>query len=118
MRCKTSAVGCSALTMLVSLACLGQEGVASKCRQPPKIVSAEPIYPASTAIPPEGAVVIELTVLSDGTVRDLVVVQSYNPELDKWAIRKAKDLKFESGHKPCRARIPIELKVSNAVRSA
>jgi TonB family protein len=47
----------------------------------------------------EGAVVLEAVVLNDGTVGDVTVTESLDPELDEQAVIALKQWQFEPGRK-------------------
>lgn len=97
----------------VAIAAGGEQ--AELCRTPPKLIVADSKYedsPQSTAMPPIGTVVLEVTVTTDGTMRDVVVVKPVDYKLQQWAIAKSKNLRFEPVSKACRTRLTLESRIS------
>lgn len=95
--------------------------IAERCRTPPKLVVADSKYecsPPSTAMPPVGTVVLELTVMTDGTVRDVLVIEPVDSRLRRWAIEDSKHLTFEPVGKACRARLTLESRISGGAGGA
>jgi len=83
------------------------------CRMPPRLIVSNYLeYPDSTARPPVGTVAIEVTVATDGTVRDVLIVGPAEHRLKQWALEASKHLKFEPVGKACRARLTLESRIS------
>ena len=98
----------------------GEEYV-QRCRVPPKVIieNAEEQYlPPSTAMPPVGKVVLEFTVTTEGTVRDVSVVEPADSRLERWAIEKSKKLRFEPVRSACRTRFSLESRIADAAEEA
>jgi len=94
---------------------------AERCRTPPKLVVAGSKYeysPPSTAMPPVGTVVLEVTVMTDGTVRDVLVVEPVDRELQRWAIEESKNLRFAPVGKACRTRLTLESRIGDEADGA
>lgn len=86
------------------------------CRTQPRLIvpdSNEPRVSESTAMPPVGIVVLEATVTTDGTIRDVRVVGTVAPRLRQWALEKSEGMKFEPVRQPCRARFTLESRISS-----
>ena len=89
---------------------------AERCRMPPKLIVSDSKHeysPSSTAMPPVGTVVVEVTVTTDGTIRDVSVVEPVDSRLRRWAIEKSEKLRFEPVSKACRARLTLESRISD-----
>jgi hypothetical protein len=92
------------------------EELAQLCRTPPKLIvadSKEEHSPPSTATPPQGTVVLEVTVATDGTIRDALAVKPVDNRLLRWAIEKTKHLRFEPVSKACKTRLTLESRISD-----
>jgi hypothetical protein len=114
MRVKEKLFGALLLSCASGAIADGEES-AERCRTPPKLVVADSKYkysPPSTAAPPVGMVVLELTVMTDGTVRDVFVVEPVDSRLRRWAIEDSKRLRFEPVGKACRTRLTLESRIS------
>jgi TonB family protein len=87
---------------------------AAKCRTPPQLIpTTQSEYPTSTARPPQGTVVMEFTVDTTGTVRDIEVIGQVDGRLQQWAIDKSRELRFVPVREACRTRFTITSKVSD-----
>lgn len=92
------------------------EKTAERCHRPPKLAVSDSRYeysPSSTAMPPLGAIVLELTVMTDGTVRDVSVIEPVDSRLRRWAIEDSKHLRFKPVDKACRTRLTLESRISD-----
>jgi TonB family protein len=86
-----------------------------RCGTPPKLVVADSkseYSPPSTAMPPVGTVVLEVTVTADGTIRDVLVVEPVDSRLQRWAIEESKNLRFAPVGKACRTRLTLESRIT------
>lgn len=87
-----------------------------RCRISPKLIvanSKSEDSPPSTAMPPVGTVVLEVTVATDGTVRDVLVVEPVDIRLRRWAIEKSKTLRFEPVSTACTTRLTLESRIAD-----
>lgn len=106
----------AALFICVSMATCASEERIERCRTPPKLVIENPkseYSPPSTARPPLGIVVLEMTVSTDGTIRDVSVVEPVDSRLQRWAIEESKNLRFEPVSTVCRTRITLESRITD-----
>lgn len=113
------------LLLIVSLLLAGGTTIAAeeaveRCRVSPKVIienAKEQYVPPSTARPPVGKVVLELTVTTEGTIRDVLVVESVDSRLERWAIEKSKKLRFEAVSKACRTRLTLESRIADGTEA-
>lgn len=104
-----------------SVAVAAGEERPERCRTPPKLDVASSKYefsPPSTAMPPVGTVVLEVTVTTDGTIRDVLVVEPVDNRLRRRAIEDSKNLRFEPVRKACRTRLTLDLRISDGTDGA
>lgn len=109
-----------ALLVTSGITLAGEEAVES-CRVPPKVIidnAVEQYIPPSTAKPPIGKVVLEFTVNTDGTIRDVSVVEQVDSRLERWAIEKSKELRFQAINKACRIRFTLESRIAQGEEHA
>jgi TonB family protein len=102
------------LLLLSDMTIAGEKSV-ERCRVPPKVIienAAEQYLPPSTAMPPIGKVVLEFTVTTKGTIRDVLVVEPVDSRLERWAVEKSKKLRFEAVGKACRSRFTLESRIA------
>jgi outer membrane biosynthesis protein TonB len=91
------------------------------CRTPPKSIIADSkseYHPTSTAMPPVGTVVLEFTVMTDGTILNVSAVEPVNRRLARWAIEQSKNLKFVPVSKACRTRFTFTSRITDAADGA
>jgi len=77
------------------------------CASIPKIISFGDEYQTRTP-PPEGSVVVEVTIEISGRVSAVRIVESSHPRLNQRALRDAEKLVFEAPMVACRAQIPLQ----------
>lgn len=93
----------------------GEERI-ERCRTPPKLIVTNSKYsPTSTAMPPVGTVVLEVTVTMDGTIQNVSVIEPADSRLQRWAIDEAKNLRYEPVRKACRTRLTLESRISDGL---
>lgn len=89
---------------------------AEECRTPPRLIVSDSKYeylPPSTAMPPTGIVVLEVTVRTDGTIQDAVVLEAASERLQQWAIEDSKRLRFEPIGKACRTTLTLDSRITS-----
>jgi TonB family protein len=108
------------LLLACGIGIAGEEPV-ERCRVPPTVIiekAEEQYVPPSTAMPPVGTVVLEFTVTTEGTIRDLLVVEPVDSRLERWAIEKSKKLRFEAVRNACRTRFTLESRIADRAEHA
>lgn len=113
MRVETKLLLVVSLLLASSMTIAGEESV-ERCPVPPKVIveNAEGQYiPPSTAMPPVGKVILEFTVTTEGTIRDVLVVEPIDSRLERWAIEESKKLRFEAVDKACRTQFTLESRI-------
>lgn len=112
---ETKLLGALLLSCASGAIAAGEERI-ERCRTPPKLVvtdSKHEYSPPSTARPPVGTVVLEVTVAPDGTIRDVLVVEPVDSRLQRWAIEDSKHLRFAPVAKACRTRLTLESRIAD-----
>ena len=79
------------------------------CASIPKIVSFGDKYQTRVP-PPEGSVVVEVTIEVSGRVSAVRIVESSDPRLNQRALSGAEKWVFEAPVARCRAQIPIQFR--------
>jgi TonB family protein len=77
------------------------------CTSTPKIISFGDEY-QNRIPPPEGSVVVEVTIEVSGLVSAVRIVESSEPKLNQRALGAAEKWIFEAPMVACRAQIPIQ----------
>jgi TonB family protein len=77
------------------------------CAPTPKIISFGNEYQSRTP-PPEGSVVVEVTIEVSGRVSAVRIVKSSDARLNKQALSDAEKWVFESPIAACRAQVPVQ----------
>jgi hypothetical protein len=110
--------------LLLGCACVviaADEERTEECLTTPRLIVADSKHeysPPSTAMPPIGSIVLEVTVAINGTIRDVSVVEPVDSRLRRWAIEESKNLKFEPVSKACRTRLTLESRITDGADSA
>jgi TonB family protein len=113
MRAETELLFALLLGCTSTVLAAGQEPI-EQCRTPPKVIIADAkreYYPTSTARPPVGTVVLEFTVMTDGTIMDVSVVEPVDERLARWATEEAKNLRFVPVGNACRTRFTLTSRI-------
>jgi len=96
---------------LPGMSCVSAAADLPRCDKSVKIESfPDPEYPGGEH-PPEGTVVVEVTVDASGKVTDTKVVESTNKRLNDVSLNGAVRWRFTPPKQPCRHRVPITFRV-------